>query len=79
MQRRSLRHDVGLAPSTQPAPRTPEEQLFLDLAEFNRNGCATDLRELHRMARTDREPDGTRARAMALRCVEIGIRRATTH
>ncbi|PZE70648.1 hypothetical protein DEJ27_06145 [Curtobacterium sp. MCPF17_018] len=75
VQRRSVRHDLGLAPSPEPAPRTPEEQLLLDLTEFNRNGCATDLRALHRMARTDHEPDGTRARAMALRCVEFGIRR----
>lgn len=75
VQRRSVRQDTGLAPSTEPAPRTPEEQLLLDLTEFNRNGCATDLRALHRMARTDHEPDGTRARAMALRSVEVGVRR----
>ena len=75
VQRRSVRHDSGLTPSTEPAPRTPEEQLLLELTEFNRNGCATDLRALHRMARTDHDPDGPRARAMALRSVEIGVRR----
>ena len=75
VQRRSVRHDGGMAPSTEPAPRTPEEQLLLELTEFNRNGCATDLRALHRMVRTDHEPDGARARAMALRTVEVGIRR----
>lgn len=75
VQRRSVRHDDGLTPSAEPAPRTPEEQLLLELTEFNRNGCATDLRALHRMVRTDHEPDATRARAMALRSVEIGLRR----
>lgn len=75
VQRRSVRRDGVLPPSNEPAPRTPEEQLLLELTEFNRNGCATDLRALHRMARTDHEPDGTRARAMALRTVEVGIRR----
>jgi len=75
VQRRSVRHDDGLAPSAEPSPRTPEEQLLLELTEFNRNGCATDLRALHRMVRTDHEPDATRARAMALRSVEIGLRR----
>ncbi|WP_141399245.1 hypothetical protein [Curtobacterium sp. 'Ferrero'] len=75
VQRRSVRRDGGLPPSNEPAPRTPEEQLLLGLTEFNRNGCATDLRALHRMARTDHEPDGARARAMALRTVEVGIRR----
>lgn len=75
VQRRSVRQDAGLAPSTEPAPRTPEERLLLDLTEFNRNGCATDLRALHRMVRADHEPDGARAREMALRAVEVGIRR----
>ncbi|WP_420370238.1 hypothetical protein [Curtobacterium sp. L1-20] len=75
VQRRSVRHDDGLEPSAEPAPRTPEEQLLLELTEFNRNGCATDLRALHRLARTDHEPDGVRARAIALRAVEVGIRR----
>lgn len=75
VQRRSVRHDDGLTPSAEPAPRTPEEQLLLELTEFNRNGCATDLRALHRMVRTDHEPDAIRARAMALRSVEIGLRR----
>ncbi|OII04431.1 hypothetical protein BIU89_01330 [Curtobacterium sp. MCBA15_005] len=75
VQRRSVRHDDGPTPSAEPAPRTPEEQLLLELTEFNRNGCATDLRALHRMVRTDHEPDATRARAMALRSVEIGLRR----
>jgi len=75
VQRRSVRLDPGLPPSTEPAPRTPEEQLLLALTEFNRNGCATDLRALHRMARMDHELDGPRARAMALRAVEVGIRR----
>ena len=75
VQRRRVRHDDGLAASAEPAPRTPDEQLLLDLTEFNRHGCATDLRALHRMVRTDHEPDASRARAMALRSVEIGLRR----
>lgn len=75
VQRRSVRRDDGLPPSAEPAPRTPEERLLLDVLEFGRNGCATDLRAVHRLARTDHEPDPGAARAMALRALEVGLRR----
>ncbi|WP_126891778.1 hypothetical protein [Curtobacterium sp. HSID17257] len=75
VQRRSVRRDDGLPPSAEPAPRTPEERLLLDVLEFGVNGCATDLRAVHRLARTDHEPDPVAARAMALRALEVGLRR----
>ncbi len=75
VQRRSVRRDDGLPPSAEPAPRTPEERLLLDVLEFSRNGCATDLRAVHRLARTNHEPDPGAARATALRALEVGLRR----